>query len=184
MPPQPGSELSSERRGAVVTNRMAPDARCRVPGAVGRLGEEGHSSAALLHRVNVRDDEHDLTAADERQRRAAGGLGVRRSQLSDDAQECIYLGTFPPWFASHSIGLMLLLPIAPRMPRFTVRPSVRDERQPVRIAIIGTGKMGRGFAQALAPTHEVVIGSRDPDWAAAIAVKTGATGGATYAGCG
>jgi glutamyl-tRNA reductase len=76
---------------------------------------------------------------------------------------------------------MLLLPIAPRMPRFTVRPSVRDERQPVRIAIIGTGKMGRGFAQALAPTHEVVIASRDPDWAAAIAVKTG---GATYAGCG
>jgi 8-hydroxy-5-deazaflavin:NADPH oxidoreductase len=51
----------------------------------------------------------------------------------------------------------------------------------VRIAIIGTGKMGRGFAQSLAPTHEVVVGSRDPDRAAATAVKTGATGGATYA---
>jgi 8-hydroxy-5-deazaflavin:NADPH oxidoreductase len=51
----------------------------------------------------------------------------------------------------------------------------------VRIAIIGTGKMGRGFAQALAPTHEVVVGSRDPDKAAATAWKTGAAGGATYA---
>jgi NADPH-dependent F420 reductase len=51
----------------------------------------------------------------------------------------------------------------------------------VRIAIIGTGKMGRGFAQALAPTHEVVVGSRDPDRAAATATKTGATRGATYA---
>jgi 8-hydroxy-5-deazaflavin:NADPH oxidoreductase len=57
----------------------------------------------------------------------------------------------------------------------------RDERQTVRIAIIGTGKMGRGFAQAIAPTHEVVVGSRDPDRAAAAAAKTGATGGATYA---
>ncbi|HEY9378199.1 MAG TPA: NAD(P)-binding domain-containing protein [Jiangellaceae bacterium] len=51
----------------------------------------------------------------------------------------------------------------------------------MRIAIIGTGKMGRGFAQALAPMHEVIIGSRDPDRAAATAAKTGATGGATYA---
>jgi 8-hydroxy-5-deazaflavin:NADPH oxidoreductase len=51
----------------------------------------------------------------------------------------------------------------------------------VRIAIIGTGKMGRGFAHALSPTHEVVIGSRDPDKAAATASKTGAAGGATYA---
>jgi hypothetical protein len=41
--------------------------------------------------------------------------------------------------------------------------------------------MGRGFAQALAPTHEVVVGSRDPDRAAAIASRTGAAGGATYA---
>ena len=51
----------------------------------------------------------------------------------------------------------------------------------MRIAIIGTGRMGRGFAQALAPTHEVVVGSRDPDRAAATAVRTGATGGTTYA---
>jgi 8-hydroxy-5-deazaflavin:NADPH oxidoreductase len=51
----------------------------------------------------------------------------------------------------------------------------------MRIAIIGTGKMGRGFAQALAPSHVVVVGSRDPDKAAATASKTGAAGGATYA---
>ena len=50
----------------------------------------------------------------------------------------------------------------------------------MRIGIIGTGKMGRGFAQALAPTHEVVVGSRDPDKAAATAAKTGAARGATY----
>ena len=51
----------------------------------------------------------------------------------------------------------------------------------MRIAIIGTGKMGRGFAQALASTHEVVVGSCDPDRAVATASKTGAAGGATYA---
>ncbi len=51
----------------------------------------------------------------------------------------------------------------------------------MRIAVIGTGKMGRGFAQALAPTHEVVVGSRDPERAKAVAAKTGAEGGATYA---
>ncbi len=50
----------------------------------------------------------------------------------------------------------------------------------MRIAVIGTGKMGRGFAAALAPTHEVVIGSRDPDKAAATASRTGAAGGASY----
>jgi 8-hydroxy-5-deazaflavin:NADPH oxidoreductase len=50
----------------------------------------------------------------------------------------------------------------------------------VRIAVIGTGKMGRGFAQALAPTHDVVVGSRDLDRAAATASKTGAAGSATY----
>jgi predicted dinucleotide-binding enzyme len=31
----------------------------------------------------------------------------------------------------------------------------------MKVAIIGTGKMGRGFAQALAPKHEVIVGSRD-----------------------
>jgi 8-hydroxy-5-deazaflavin:NADPH oxidoreductase len=51
----------------------------------------------------------------------------------------------------------------------------------VRIAIIGTGRMGRGFAQALARTHEVVVGSRDPDRAVATASNTGAALGATYA---
>jgi len=51
----------------------------------------------------------------------------------------------------------------------------------VRIAVIGTGKMGRGFATALATKHEVVIGSRNPDKAAATASATGAVGGASYA---
>jgi 8-hydroxy-5-deazaflavin:NADPH oxidoreductase len=51
----------------------------------------------------------------------------------------------------------------------------------VRIAIIGTGKMGRGFAQALAPAHDVIVGSRNPDKAATTAAKTGAAGSATYA---
>jgi 8-hydroxy-5-deazaflavin:NADPH oxidoreductase len=51
----------------------------------------------------------------------------------------------------------------------------------VTIAVIGTGKMGRGFAQALAPNHEVIVGSRDIDRARKTASKTGATAGATYA---
>jgi predicted dinucleotide-binding enzyme len=44
----------------------------------------------------------------------------------------------------------------------------------MKIAIIGTGKMGKGFAAALSPHHEVVFGSRDPEKAA----KVGATGAA------
>jgi 8-hydroxy-5-deazaflavin:NADPH oxidoreductase len=51
----------------------------------------------------------------------------------------------------------------------------------VKVAIIGTGKMGRGFATALAPGHEVTLGSRDPDRARQVAAKTGATRGTTYA---
>jgi 8-hydroxy-5-deazaflavin:NADPH oxidoreductase len=51
----------------------------------------------------------------------------------------------------------------------------------VRVAIIGTGRMGRGFATALAPRHEVILGSRDPARASKVAAATGATGGATYA---
>jgi 8-hydroxy-5-deazaflavin:NADPH oxidoreductase len=51
----------------------------------------------------------------------------------------------------------------------------------VRVAIIGTGRMGRGFATALAPQHEVSVGSRDPDRAKRTAAATGATRGATYA---
>jgi 8-hydroxy-5-deazaflavin:NADPH oxidoreductase len=51
----------------------------------------------------------------------------------------------------------------------------------VKVAIIGTGKMGRGFAIALAPKHQVTVGSRDPDRARQVASATGATRGATYA---
>jgi NADPH-dependent F420 reductase len=51
----------------------------------------------------------------------------------------------------------------------------------MRIAIIGTGKMGRGFAEALAPTHEVVVGSRDPERARSVASKVGAAAGSSYA---
>jgi hypothetical protein len=51
----------------------------------------------------------------------------------------------------------------------------------VRIAIIGTGKMGRGFATALAGRHEVIVGSRDPARARATASKAGAAGSSTYA---
>ena len=50
----------------------------------------------------------------------------------------------------------------------------------MRIAIIGTGKMGRGFAAALASKHEVIVGSRDEDRANATASKVGAARGATY----
>ncbi len=51
----------------------------------------------------------------------------------------------------------------------------------MKIAIIGTGKMGRGFATALASKHEVIVGSRDEGRATATASKVGAAGGATYA---
>jgi 8-hydroxy-5-deazaflavin:NADPH oxidoreductase len=51
----------------------------------------------------------------------------------------------------------------------------------VKVAIIGTGKMGRGFATALAPRHEVTVGSRDPDRARKTAAATGAARGTTYA---
>jgi NADPH-dependent F420 reductase len=50
----------------------------------------------------------------------------------------------------------------------------------VKVGIIGTGKMGRGFAEALSTTHEVTVGSRDPERARTIAERTGAAGGATY----
>jgi NADPH-dependent F420 reductase len=51
----------------------------------------------------------------------------------------------------------------------------------MRVAIIGTGKMGRGFATALAPTHEVILGSRDPHRAARLSTKVGAVGAMSYA---
>jgi NADPH-dependent F420 reductase len=50
----------------------------------------------------------------------------------------------------------------------------------VNVAIIGTGRMGRGFATALAPKHQVTVGSRDPNRARQTASKTGAARGATY----
>jgi NADPH-dependent F420 reductase len=46
----------------------------------------------------------------------------------------------------------------------------------VRIAIIGTGKMGRGFATALSSRHEVVFGSREPGRATKAVRSTGAAG--------
>ncbi len=51
----------------------------------------------------------------------------------------------------------------------------------MRVAVIGTGKMGRGFAAAVAPTHEVVLGSRDPRRAARVVDATGAGRASTYA---
>jgi NADPH-dependent F420 reductase len=51
----------------------------------------------------------------------------------------------------------------------------------VKIAIIGTGKMAKGFAAALAPKHEVTLGSRDADRAGEVASATGASRGTTYA---
>jgi 8-hydroxy-5-deazaflavin:NADPH oxidoreductase len=51
----------------------------------------------------------------------------------------------------------------------------------VKVAVIGTGRMGRGFATALAPKHQVTVGSRDPNRARRAASVTGAARGATYA---
>jgi NADPH-dependent F420 reductase len=51
----------------------------------------------------------------------------------------------------------------------------------VKVAIIGTGRMGRGFAAALARRHEVTLGSRDPARASEVAAATGAARGAAYA---
>jgi 8-hydroxy-5-deazaflavin:NADPH oxidoreductase len=50
----------------------------------------------------------------------------------------------------------------------------------MKIAIIGTGKMGRGFASALSPQHEVILGSRDPQRAAKVVRATGAAGATSY----
>jgi NADPH-dependent F420 reductase len=57
----------------------------------------------------------------------------------------------------------------------------READGAVKVAIIGTGRMGRGFATALAPKHQVTVGSRDPNRARQTASKTGAARGATYA---
>jgi NADPH-dependent F420 reductase len=50
----------------------------------------------------------------------------------------------------------------------------------MKIAIIGTGKMARGFATALSSKHEVILGSRDPARATKVVRATGAAGAATY----
>jgi NADPH-dependent F420 reductase len=50
----------------------------------------------------------------------------------------------------------------------------------VKIAIIGTGKMGRGFATALSSHHEVTFGSRDPKGAAKVVRATRARAAVTY----
>ncbi len=50
----------------------------------------------------------------------------------------------------------------------------------MKIAMIGTGSMGSGLGQALAPHHEVIMGSRDPDRATQVARNIGAASGATY----
>jgi predicted dinucleotide-binding enzyme len=54
------------------------------------------------------------------------------------------------------------------------------DRRSGEVAIIGTGRMGRGFATALAPKHEVTVGSRNPNRARQAASATGATRGTTY----
>lgn len=51
----------------------------------------------------------------------------------------------------------------------------------MKIAIIGTGKMGSGLAQAFAKHHQVIIGSRDADKATRLAKDIGAAAGAGYA---
>jgi 8-hydroxy-5-deazaflavin:NADPH oxidoreductase len=50
----------------------------------------------------------------------------------------------------------------------------------MKIAIIGTGKMGRGFAAALSPKHDVVFGTRDPRGAGKVVRSTGAAGATSY----
>src|SRR5207253_1017061 len=57
--------------------------------------------------------------------------------------------------------------------------SRRDQR--MRIAVIGTGNMGRGLAKAFARAgHEVVFGSRDPSGARDRVEEAGASGAAPY----
>jgi 8-hydroxy-5-deazaflavin:NADPH oxidoreductase len=50
----------------------------------------------------------------------------------------------------------------------------------MKIAVIGTGRMGSGLGQALAPHHEVTMGSRDAEKAGQVAKNIRAAGGATY----
>jgi NADPH-dependent F420 reductase len=50
----------------------------------------------------------------------------------------------------------------------------------MKIAIIGTGNMGSGFARALKDSHEVWLGSRDTERGKQAADETGVTGGGSY----
>lgn len=50
----------------------------------------------------------------------------------------------------------------------------------MRIGIIGTGRMGTGFARLLSGSHEVRMGSRDVEKARQAATEVGAVGGGTY----
>ena len=43
----------------------------------------------------------------------------------------------------------------------------------MKVGIIGTGKMGRGFAAALRPRHDVTLGSRTPEERATVGSKLG-----------
>jgi predicted dinucleotide-binding enzyme len=51
----------------------------------------------------------------------------------------------------------------------------------MQIGVIGAGKMGGGFAKALAPKHEVAIGSREPERGSMLAREIGAAKGGSYA---
>lgn len=51
----------------------------------------------------------------------------------------------------------------------------------MKVAVIGAGKMGGGFAKALASKHEVIIGSRDPERGSSLAKELGAEAGKSYA---
>jgi len=51
----------------------------------------------------------------------------------------------------------------------------------MKIGVIGSGKMRGWFAKALAPKHEVAIGSREPERGSMLAKKIGAAKGGSYA---
>lgn len=50
----------------------------------------------------------------------------------------------------------------------------------MRVAVIGTGNMGRGLGRQLAARHQVIVGSRDPERAKQVAGEIGAASAGTY----
>jgi predicted dinucleotide-binding enzyme len=56
-----------------------------------------------------------------------------------------------------------------------------DGRRDVNVAILGAGRMGGGLARLLAGSHDVRIGSREPERGAALAEELGAGSGGSYA---